>query len=79
MDSSQLNMISEVSVGFLSAEQREAVDDVKEDDPVDSDPWPEESCRGKWRYKDDNLGKCHYVKLSWSGTVYRRGKNVDEK
>jgi hypothetical protein len=47
MDSSQLNMISEVSVGFLSAEQRSAVDSVKEDDPVDPNPWPQESCEGK--------------------------------
>ena len=47
MDSSQLNMISEASVTFLSAKQRDAIDNVKNDDPVDRDPWPQESCEGK--------------------------------
>ena len=47
MDSTQLNMISEANVGYLSAEQRTAVENVKNNDPVDPDPWPQESCAGK--------------------------------
>ena len=54
MDSTQLNMISEASVGFLSAEQQAAVENVKNDDPVDPDPWPQESCEGTWRCQHNN-------------------------
>lgn len=47
MDSTQVNMISEVRLGFLSAEQRAAVEHVKNDDPVDPDQWPQEGCEGE--------------------------------
>lgn len=47
MDSTQVNMISETTIGFLSAEQRTAIESVKKDDPVDPNPWPQESCAGK--------------------------------
>ena len=47
MDPAQVNMISDAKVSYLTADQQEGIQTTKDSDPVEPNPWPQESCAGR--------------------------------
>ena len=42
-----MNMISDAKVSYLTANQLAGIQTTKDSDPVEPNPWPQESCAGR--------------------------------